>query len=86
MRLMKREPVVLAPQVRAVVCQTMAGVLDHQGAQIVDLVVAGKRDHLLVRFTPVEDPGTGVPGLSPAHARNDGLDPAPRYVLGNVDS
>ena len=90
-RLMKRDPVVFAMEVREVACRARVEALLHYNVELVDLAVGGKHYHALARFTPADEhgekiPATGVAGLCGAHMRKDGLDPVPRYVLGKAHS
>lgn len=88
--LMKRPPVVLASEQRSVACLAIIEALEHYEVEVIDLAVGAKHYHLLARFTPLDGSrnpaAAGVAGLCAAHARKDGLDPVPRYVLGKAHS
>ena len=89
-KLLKRPPIVLNRGQRLVACLAIIEALDHYEVEVVDLAVASQHYHLLARFTPLNGSrnaaAAGAAGLCDAHARNDGLDPVPRYLLGKAHS
>jgi hypothetical protein len=82
LRKMEREPILLTPIQRRLICTLIVDYLNHVDVTYADLCVSATHFHLLVKVPPAAR--DRIVGLNEHNALKDGRNPLPRYLLGRI--